>query len=196
MTQIDRYTSEKLRVLSFASIVLVLYIHSGFHEYPNEILGMPFNNGLQQAVSYVLGRLAVPLFFMISGFLFFRNVEETANVWPKMLKRVRTLLVPFVIAALFVPLFHIALDCVPFAARFMNGNGFVEGLKGMDLGSIVSSLFWKTEGGTMPWAYQLWFLRDILLIVALAPVVQVLRNRIGGVFNTSLTSSLPLRLVV
>lgn len=196
MTQIDRYTSEKLRVLSFASIVLVLYIHSGFHDYPNEILGMPFNHGLQQAVSYVLGRLAVPLFFMISGFLFFRNVEGTADVWPKMRKRVRTLLAPFVIAALFVPLFHIAMDCIPFTARFMNGNGFVEGLKGMDLGAIVSSLFWKTEGGTMPWAYQLWFLRDLLLIVALAPVVQVLRNRIGGVFNISLTSSLPFRLVV
>lgn len=37
MTQ---YLSDKFKVLSLISIILVLYIHSGFHDYPNEIQGM------------------------------------------------------------------------------------------------------------------------------------------------------------
>ena len=68
---ITTYLSDKIKVLSFAAIILVLYIHSGFHDYPHEILGMEFNHALQSVISGKLGRCAVPLFFMISGSLFF-----------------------------------------------------------------------------------------------------------------------------
>ncbi len=33
----NQYFSEKIKVVSFFSIILVLYIHSGFHDYPHEI---------------------------------------------------------------------------------------------------------------------------------------------------------------
>lgn len=69
---IERYLSDKIKLLSLFSIILVLYIHSGFHNYPNEILGMKFNNMLQELISEKIGRCAVPLFYMISGFLFFK----------------------------------------------------------------------------------------------------------------------------
>lgn len=31
------FLSQKIKLLSLISIILVLYIHSGFHDYPNEI---------------------------------------------------------------------------------------------------------------------------------------------------------------
>lgn len=46
MTQ---YLSDKLKVLSFISIMLVLYIHSDFKE--QDILGMFWNNKIQALVS-------------------------------------------------------------------------------------------------------------------------------------------------
>ena len=53
MTQ---YLSDKFKVLSLISIILVLYIHSGFHDYPNEIQGMIFNANLQNFISGMIGR--------------------------------------------------------------------------------------------------------------------------------------------
>lgn len=69
MTQ---YLSDKLRVLSFVSILLVLYIHSSFHE--DEINGMEINIMTQDFISGMVGRCAVPLFYIISGWLFLGNV--------------------------------------------------------------------------------------------------------------------------
>ena len=59
MTQ---YLSDKIKLLSFLAIILVLHIHSNFHDYPHEILGMKFNHYLQSAISTQLGRCAVPFF--------------------------------------------------------------------------------------------------------------------------------------
>ena len=88
MTQ---YLSEKIKVLSFIAIILVLYIHSGFHDYPHEILGMEFNHYLQDLISGQIGRCAVPLFFMISGYLFFYNINTLNDVISKIKKRVKSL---------------------------------------------------------------------------------------------------------
>lgn len=173
------YDSQKIKVISFACIILVLYIHSGFHDYPHEIAGMAFNHWIQDIISGQIGRCAVPMFYMISGFLFFQNVHTMGDIWKKMRKRVRTLLVPYVIAALFMPLFLVVLDMLPFASRFSNGAGFSDSFR-QPVGDILSSLFYKVPGGTSPWAFHLWFLRDLIIIVALSPVLQIARKRIGG----------------
>lgn len=91
MTQ---YLSDKIKILSFVAIILVLYIHSVFHDYPHEILGMKFNHFLQCVISEQIGRCAVPLFFMISGYLFFLNVSSLRDVLRKMNKRVNSLFIP------------------------------------------------------------------------------------------------------
>lgn len=70
------FFSNKIKILSFLSIILVLYIHSGFHDYPHEIMGMIFNHYLQNFISHTIGRCAVPLFFAISGYLFFLNTDD------------------------------------------------------------------------------------------------------------------------
>ena len=85
MTQ---YQSDKIKIISFLSIILVLYIHSSFHDYPHEIQGMLFNHYLQVTISQCLGQCAVPMFFAISGYLFFLGVKGVDDVWKKMNKRV------------------------------------------------------------------------------------------------------------
>lgn len=74
-----KFLSDKIKVLSFISIILVLYIHSGFHNYPNEIQGMVFNSNLQNFISGMIGRCAVPLFYAISGYLFFTDLYDGRN---------------------------------------------------------------------------------------------------------------------
>ena len=38
------------------------------------------------------------------------------------------------------------------------------------------SLFIKTKGGTQPWAFHLWFLRDLIIIVVLSPILYYFRK--------------------
>lgn len=173
---ITTYLSDKIKVLSLVAIILVLYIHSGFHDYPHEILCMEFNHVLQSVISGKLGRCAVPLFFMISGFLFFQHVESLADVWGKMRKRVNTLLIPYIIAALFFPLFGLMMNQIPFAAQMSNwGGGNVnEFMK--PVGELLCGLFYKKPGGATPWAFHLWYLRDLIMIVACSPGLFYMRR--------------------
>lgn len=88
------YLSNKIKVVSFLLIVLVLYIHSGFNV--EEIGGMKLNNYFQLVLSGWLGDLAVPLFFVVSGYLFFKGTEQHSAqvVKSKIRKRMLNLLHP------------------------------------------------------------------------------------------------------
>ena len=172
----NQYLSEKIKVLSFFSIILVLYIHSGFHEYPHEIAGMTFNIYLQEFISGMIGRLAVPLFFAISGYLFFLNTDKgIQTVVQKMKKRVRTLLIPYLIACLFLPVFYLLMEAIPGTGGFVNSESpFSENLK-LPIGQLLVFLFFDSGSGS-PCAFHLWFLRDLIIIVAVSPLLYWIRN--------------------
>lgn len=172
---ITHYNSDKIKILSLVAILLVLYIHSGFHNIPNEIMGMKFNNVLQDFISNKLGRCAVPLFYMISGYLYFLNVDKgIISIIYKIKKRVRTLLIPFFLGCLFFPLFFLSIEWIPLSKRFLNSQ-FSSNLD-LSVWEILMSLFIKTKGGTQPWAFHLWFLRDLIIIVVLSPILYYFRK--------------------
>ena len=163
MTQ---FLSDKLRVLSLISILFVLYIHSGFHS--NEIEGMIWNYRCQEFISGMLGRCAVPLFYVISGYLFFLKVSDgMKSIYAKIQKRMRTLLVPYIIGCLFFVLFGVMIAITPGISRYVNGS--VMPLFNESLHQIICSIFYDSGSGT-PCAFQLWFLRDLILIVATSPI--------------------------
>lgn len=163
MTQ---YLSDKLRVLSLVSIILVLYIHSGFHA--DEIEGMVVNDSVQTFVSGMMGRCAVPLFYVISGYLFFLKVPEgMKSIYGKMRKRVGTLVVPYIIGCLFFVGFGVLMAVLPGVSKYMNSS--MMPLFSMPIGEILRSIFYDAGNGS-PCAFQLWFLRDLILIVATSPL--------------------------
>lgn len=163
MTQ---YLSDKLRVLSLISIILVLYIHSGFHA--DEIKGMLMNDRVQEFISGMMGRCAVPLFYVISGYLFFLKVPEgMKSIYGKMRKRVGTLVVPYIIGCLFFVGFGVLMAVLPGVSKYMNSS--VMPLFSKPIGEILRSIFYDAGNGT-PCAFQLWFLRDLILIVATSPL--------------------------
>lgn len=163
MTQ---YLSDKLRILSLISIIFVLYIHSGFHA--DEIKGMLMNDRVQEFISGMMGRCAVPLFYMISGYLFFLKVPEgMKSIYGKMRKRVGTLVVPYIIGCLFFVGFGVLMAVLPGVSKYMNSS--VMPLFSKPLGEILRSIFYDAGNGS-PCAFQLWFLRDLILIVATSPL--------------------------
>lgn len=163
MTQ---YLSDKLRILSLISIIFVLYIHSGFHA--DEIEGMVVNDRVQEFISGMMGRCAVPLFYVISGYLFFLKVPDgMASIYGKMRKRVGTLVVPYIIGCLFFVGFGVLMAVLPGVSKYMNSS--LMPLFSKPVGEILRSIFYDAGNGT-PCAFQLWFLRDLILIVATSPL--------------------------
>lgn len=163
MTQ---YLSDKLRVMSLVSIILVLYIHSGFHA--DEIEGMMMNDSVQTLVSGMMGRCAVPLFYVISGYLFFLKVPEgMKSIYGKMKKRVGTLVVPYIVGCLFFVGFGVLMAVLPGVSKYMNSS--MMPLFSKPVGEILRSIFYDAGNGS-PCAFQLWFLRDLILIVATSPL--------------------------
>ncbi|MGM9685625.1 MAG: acyltransferase family protein, partial [Bacteroidaceae bacterium] len=105
------YLSDKIRLLSFFSIIMVLFIHSSFQETAECIQGMSFNINLQYFISQMLCRCAVPLFFCISGYLFFLHTESGIKaVLVKMRKRFGTLVIPFIVSIIFFLLSFVAIN--------------------------------------------------------------------------------------
>ncbi len=91
-----------IRQLRFPMIVLVTYAHSygGVAEGYN-LLSSDWNTYefLKLLISQTIVKVAVPVFFMMSGYLFFSNVREwNLDVYiAKMLRRAKTLLFPYMI---------------------------------------------------------------------------------------------------
>jgi surface polysaccharide O-acyltransferase-like enzyme len=168
----NQYLSEKIKILSAISILLVLYIHSGFHA--DEIEGMTINSYIQEFISGMIGRCAVPLFYIISGYLFFLKIPDGIySIFEKMKKRIWTLLIPYIIGCMAFIVFYIAMDFIPGTAPFMNSS--LLPIFDENFGNIVYAIFYDA-GNSMPLAFQLWFLRDLIILVILSPVLYLLHK--------------------
>jgi fucose 4-O-acetylase-like acetyltransferase len=114
----------------------------------------------------------VPLFFIISGFLYFRNVPEKAGVdffWKKTRSRVFSLVIPYLIAN------AVAFGCYWLAHRY--APEMISGYFGNDWNKPFF-IFW-----TGPINMSLWFIRDLIIACIVAPLVYLLVRyaRIWGV---------------
>lgn len=159
--KLSAYYSQKLTLLSFISIIMVVYIHSFY----NEAVAYPISRWLQLFISG-LTSCAVPLFYIISGFLFFMNVDSYKKCYPKIRKRFNTLLIPFVIWNLIYIGWYIILDLTPGISNYVNSD-------------LVKQLDWTRPIYTLyfiflkPAGFHLWFLRDLILFVIISPIIYI-----------------------
>lgn len=90
-------TSKKIYILSFALFIGVMTIHT----YNLEIYGIDANGGsllaeFETFLNFFANGVCVPFFFLISGFLFFRNFKISMLI-DKYRSRVKSILIPYVI---------------------------------------------------------------------------------------------------
>lgn len=165
---ISSYNSTKIRVLSFIAIILVLYIHAIYKESIN----FPIANSVQIFFGYDgIGLIANPLFYCISGFLFFVGIKTVADCTPKIHKRIKSLMIPYLIWNIVFVLWYVALDLIPGASKYVNSDM---------VGSIFNTSFCGSikELFITPAAFQLWFLRDLILYVLLSPIFYFLLKKV------------------
>lgn len=184
------HLSKKIKVLSFLCILLVLYIHTYYNEGEKYGSCMFLVSLLGQGLSY----MAVPLFYLISGYLFFLGTEskKVDVIFHKQKKRVRTLLVPYLIANALNLVFYLML---PFVSRYITAiQPFIaHNLLESAGDGWFHKLYFSFYSG--PIAFQLWFVRDLLVLVLISPLFYyilkyVSRSKIGCILLLCLLSPL------
>ena len=158
--------SNKIKLISLLSIVMVIYIHNynikeGMVYFFDIDSSLAFINiFIQNLFSEGFSRTAVPIFFLISSYLFFQKF--TLNGYPrKIFKRIRTLFLPYLFWTTVVVLIHFTLQSIPSLTHFFNKR------------LIVDLSFWELFVRTWidPLNYPLWFLRDLIVLTILTPFV-------------------------
>lgn len=166
-------------------VIMVIFIHafSSVHCVPEEGLDYHMFEYFESTFSLVVSHIAVPVFFLISGFLFFNNLDcFNAKTYKKKINsRFKTIIIPYMVWNL---LFLCYLYARSLIKAYVGGN---------ELPSLLSFFFerggyhifwdcnmWNLDRvnwvgyaipASAPILIPLWFLRDLIVISFLTPVI-------------------------
>jgi len=170
--QMQKTISSRIAMLRFPLIVGVVFIHN----YSTTAHLNPSGNGsvwyefAHRVISEGIASIAVPLFYLMSGYLFFVGFDGFAAYREKLNRRVWTLLIPFLFWNLLtLAVYGFGESFKPTAPLFSSSVRFyVPGFHGFD---YVNAMLGITGH---PIAYQFWFIRDLMILVLLAPIIRLL----------------------
>src|SRR5690554_266376 len=97
--------SKKLNFFSFWLIVLVVLLHSAIGVDQLSFSVSIFDN-LQKFISFGLCQIAVPFFFIISGYLFFFKIESQNGVLNNIIKRKKNITIPLYFMVFYLVCFY------------------------------------------------------------------------------------------
>ena len=176
----EEILSQTIAFLRFPLIAGVVLIHSKVNDVViNGVQLIPpdghwFYDNISYLFSNIFAAVAVPLFFFISGFLFFyKTTAFTKEVYGKKLKkRVHTLLIPYIFWNLAVALLFFLSEI------FFSGlmSGVHKAIHDYTFQDWLWAFWNRThiEGVGLynnPICYQFWFLRDLMVVMLFSPLV-------------------------
>lgn len=169
--------SEKLRALSLVAVVLVVFIHSHNEEVKfasGKIVGNQESWVLfiENFVSKGIARIAAPIFFMISGLLFFLSYDFTLNgIVSKFKSRFKSLVIPYLIWSVFGVVLILSLQLIPWSKNFFTKELIIH----YSTSKLLRTIFFD------PIPYQLWFIRDLFMLVLFSPLIWYLTKSLRGI---------------
>jgi fucose 4-O-acetylase-like acetyltransferase len=171
----NEYLRSKIKVLSFFLVVLVVFVHSynidlnlntvntdtGLNALQNHRI-LSFDSFLQEFLCNGMFRICSPLFFIISGYLFFVNLTGKPDDFKKKLKkRFNTLIIPYLFWSLWGIAVYFLLQSFPQSRAFFTKVL----LRDYSIQKLLHTLFLD------PIPYQLWYVRDLAVFAVLSPVL-------------------------
>lgn len=169
---------ETLSFLRFPLIVCVVLCHSFISSAMANVEVECFAKS-SFLLSKIVARVAVPNFLLISGYLFFRNIESfTPRLYcDKLKRRLRSVVIPYIFwNAVVILLYFVGQSLVP---QLFSG----ENTRVCDYTPLEwVKAFWRVDGTISPINPPLWYVRNLLVMVVLSPLVYLLlKNRVVGV---------------
>lgn len=165
---------EKITNLSFIMSIFVIYIHATNLDY------FGWNNEknlawlVERLVGVGIGDCCVPTFFMISGYLFFRNIERNESyetlkykITNKWKKRVRTLIVPYLIWNTLGCVFYMFVSRLPWISSMMRSEPIDVTVENILRGIFLHEAY-----------FPLWYIASLIICVLLTPIIWFLMKNI------------------
>ncbi len=175
----DRLTSLTIDYLRFPMAALVVICHCKLLygiPYGSETIfpSSGFNQYFQIFISEVLPHIAVPMFAMISGYLFFMNVAEfnKGTYLKKLQNRAKSLFLPYIIWC-----------TIAYVISCLHGNvepSFIRWIQGLwNTGLWTSGAEGLTAFSNFPADMPLWFVRDLIMMAVISPVIYLFIKKTG-----------------
>lgn len=163
----DNIWEKKIKVSYILSIFVILihFYPTANFEFNNEV-NIQLNRGLNVFLREIVAAYAVPLFFVMSGYFFFRNF--TPQKYPDKIKsRFRTLVIPYISWNVIMLIWQIFY---PLINKHTSNEKYIITVRNV----IKSILFYEAN-------FQFWFLFYLIFLVAFSIFFwYLLKNRILG----------------
>ncbi|WP_200878584.1 acyltransferase family protein [Sphingobacterium sp. ML3W] len=187
----EELQSKTINFLRFPLIVGVVFIHTDFSNVVMQgvkqidFANYPIFSSIFTLFSKIILEICVPLFYFISGFLFFYKtpVFNTHTYLGKLKKRARSLLIPYVFWNLVV------LLLLYLAQTFLGGSLISGKSKLITDYSMLDWLwaFWDTSmisshlDKSLPINSPFWFIRDLMVVVLFSPLIYIVLKKLKGI---------------
>ena len=167
---------DNIQLYRFPLAIAVVAVHAG--EFVASLARARFSGGDSVAgfwfVDFLttISRLATPSFLLISGLIFFKDGKVSHDEYCRKVKsRCRTLLVPYLawnfVAVLFL--------CAPSAFKYFLLSPEAYTYTPLTLTGVAK---WILGWPVYPADGPLWFVRDLLLLIAIVPILNVIPRRV------------------
>lgn len=180
--------SSTIDLLRFPLAIMVIFIH--MNPIVINLIDADFNlfsgHGIYNVTgivgSHVLTHIAVPTFYLISGFLFFNNFNKWSwSTYKRKIKsRIKTLFIPYILWNL-LPFLLLLLYMLSHVIRKgIPTDGIVQLIKENSWHIFYDCNEWGTTRVnwlgehlrmTGPYDLPLWFLRDLIVVTLLTPII-------------------------
>ena len=199
MSSLDSNTIKRLR-LPLALCIILIHLHmqvSGTQIEWGALTSLDVWRIFACVSINELAAIAVPLFFMISGFLFFNSqrsgaessgdvpsplplgeVGDRLSIFSKLRRRVRTLLVPYVLFCLLAVIGlvvnhsmqgHILADSLH---TYLGNGKWLHNFWDVHTTGTNTNILGISKPISYPVCIPLWFIRDLMVIILMTPLIR------------------------
>ncbi len=183
MYEINSKESQTINYLRAVFIILVIYIHTWVYTSKGYVNFGDGNLNLDTPVwlwnfeytfSVIIARCATPGFFLLSSLLLFRKDFHYRD---NILKRVRTLCIPWFIVTTFWILFYAIVQRIPAVAPFFSNEKTI--IANWSVFNYIDAYLGITGD---PLVYPLWFLQNLLFLNIISKPIKYIIDHIPWIF--------------
>jgi len=162
--RISASLSDAFRVAGLVATIMVVAIHYNTRRHIGDSGSV--NALTQQFLTDGISRIAVPYFALVAGIMLFEGLRRGQTYQTVISKRSRTVLLPLILtgATIFLP-------------EWIYRTHYL-GVPMVNMPRSVIDAMWLD-----PWPVQLWFLRDLVVLVAIHPLILLAVKRTGILFT-------------
>lgn len=174
--------SKRIACLRFILVVLVVFIHSKFDQSTIDFadgsmqISFPlYVNVIQMIFTEILGGVSVPLFFVISAYLFFAKSKSTKeNVKSKF----KSIVVPYIFWTILTIFLYFAAQSFSFSRNYFSKPENI--IRSWHFSDFAQAFFARKTSYLdyyHPLVYQFWYLRNLLIFMIFSPLIKFLAGR-------------------